>query len=304
VQAFRLLTLTTQVFIWIHTLQNTHAHRQGLLKQRSQNDASIRLWLPVVTATCMAAVICGWYFLATSTSNSSQSAPADAENIRLARPKISRPPLTTPEPQQSVTSQHTPLSPQQPLQNGFEFLSKRQFDLAEEQFRQVLSSDPDNINALQGMLAVERTGRTNIEATITYLERLVALSPNNVVVVADLMDMYRRTQRTAELEELTHLSKDMMERTAFFEKQRAAQLINSGQFENATAYLQSVAETASEDSRRTAIYEELGDLAKATGKAEQALSYYKKAEAFCSNADHCNTLRAQIERLAATRAPL
>ena len=208
-------------------------------------------------------------------SKSVQQVSPVSENIKSS-------PETAPHPPTDETAQLTQL--------GFSALTAKDYAKAEDAFLKILANDPNNNTALFGMSAVKQIGTRDFEAAIPFLEKIIELNPQNLVALTNLMNLYQQTNKLPEYEEVRKNLKEQLDHAAVFEKQKAQDLISKGDYKAAVAYLQTEAEAATGSPKSQAILEELGNLARSSGRHEDALAYYQRAEEQCDDGTLCTNI--------------
>jgi len=209
-------------------------------------------------------------------SKSAQQVSPVSENIKSSPP-------TAPHPPTDETAQLTQL--------GFSALTAKDYARAEDAFLKILASDPNNNTALFGMSAVKQIGTRDFEAAIPFLERIIELNPQNLVALTNLMNLYQQTNKLPEYEEVRKNLKEQLDHAAVFEKQKAQDLISKGDYKAAVGYLQTEADAATGSPKSQAILEELGNLARSSGRHEDALVYYQRAEEQCGDGTLCTNIQ-------------
>ena len=190
---------------------------------------------------------------------------------------------TAPHPPTDETAQLTQL--------GFSALTAKDYAKAEDAFLKILANDPNDHTALFGMSAVKQIGIQDFEAAIPFLERILELNPQNLVALTNLMNLYQQTNKQPEYEEVRKILKQQLDHAAVFEKQKAQDLISKGDYKAAVAYLQTAAEAAIGSPKSQAILEELGNIARSSGRHEDALTYYQRAEEQCGDGTSCTNIQ-------------
>jgi tetratricopeptide (TPR) repeat protein len=190
---------------------------------------------------------------------------------------------TAPHPPTDETARLTQL--------GFSALTAKDYAKAEDAFLKILANDPNNNTALFGMSATKQIGTRDFEAAIPFLEKIIELNPQNLVALTNLMNLYQQTNKLSEYEEVRKNLKEQLDLAAVFEKQKAQDLISKGDYKVAVAYLQTEAEAATGSPKSQAILEELGNLARSSGRHEDALDYYQRAEEQCGDGTSCTNIQ-------------
>lgn len=181
-------------------------------------------------------------------------------------------------------------------------------DEADALYRQVLSLDPDNVDALH-MRGVLASQRGEVDAAIGLIERAAALNVESTTILSNLGTVYRSAGRLAQAEASFRAALDMQPTAAMTRFNLANTLAAQGQLEAAIAEYE---RALRDDPGNPGIRNNLAAALKTAGRFESAVELYRRlveefpkdAQAKCNLGVLCMDLGLPREAAALYRAAI
>jgi tetratricopeptide (TPR) repeat protein len=159
------------------------------------------------------------------------------------------------------------------LANGAVRVKDGKLKEAEEMFRRVLASEPDNPAALAGLGRV-RLGEKQYDEAVNLLERAAEKLPDDGEIQASLGEGYNKLERWADAAAAWGAAFKADPNNGNYGIEQGQALRKAKQLDQAEQVLRQVAKV---DEQAEYVYTELGDVLREQGKLDDALRTYMKA---------------------------